>query len=72
VVSPWARSNFVDHSLSNQTSVVRFIEDNWDLGRVGGGSFDSRSSSLTGLFDFGHPNADKLLLDPSTGQRAGD
>jgi phospholipase C len=68
VVSPWARSNFVDHSLTNQTSVVRFIEDNWSLGRVGGGSFDARSNSLTGLFNFDHPTADKLMLDPSTGQ----
>ena len=68
MVSPWARQNAVDHSLTDQTSVVRFIEDNWSLGRVGGGSFDSRSGSLIGLFDFDHPGAGKLLLDPSTGQ----
>ena len=68
VVSPWARQNAVDHSLTNQASVVRFIEDNWGLGRIGGGSFDSRSDGLTGLFEFDHPTADKLVLDPTTGQ----
>jgi phospholipase C len=32
----------VDHSLTDQTSVLRFIEDNWLHGeRVGGGSFES-------------------------------
>jgi phospholipase C len=70
VVSPWARHNSVDHSLTNQTSVVRFIEDNWDLGRLGGGSIDTRSNSLTGLFSFDQPSADKLPLDPSSGQPA--
>src|SRR5262249_312725 len=29
VVSPWSRENFVDHTVTDQTSVIRFIEDNW-------------------------------------------
>ena len=29
VVSPFAKRNFVDHTLTDQTSVLRFIEDNW-------------------------------------------
>ena len=41
VVSPWARENFVDNTVTDQTSVLRFIEDNWlDGERIGGGSFD--------------------------------
>jgi phospholipase C len=70
VVSPWVRENSVDHALTNQTSVVRFIEDNWGLGRVGSGSMDTRSGSLTSLFSFDHPSADKLMLNPATGQPA--
>src|SRR5262249_28108962 len=31
VVSPWAKQNFVDHTLTDQSSVLRFIEDNWTL-----------------------------------------
>ncbi len=68
VVSPWAKVNFVDHAITDQTSVLRFIEDNWDLGRIGDQSFDERAGSLLGLFEFRAPQAKKLFLDPATGQ----
>jgi phospholipase C len=69
VVSPWAKVNFVDHTITDQSSILRFIEDNWDLGRIGDQSFDERAGSLMGLFDFARaPRAKKLLLDPATGQ----
>ena len=29
VVAPSARHNFVDHTMTDQSSIVRFIEDNW-------------------------------------------
>src|SRR5947199_9555773 len=31
VISPYAKANYVDHSVSDQSSIVRFIEDNWNL-----------------------------------------
>jgi phospholipase C len=70
VVSPWARTNHVDHAPITHASVVRFIEDNWLQGkRLGGGSFDAKSGSLAGLFDFAtHPSDAKLFLDPKTGE----
>jgi phospholipase C len=70
VVSPFARTNFVDHSTTDQTSVLRFVEDNWDLGRIGDASFDAKAGSLAGLFDFSHRrgNSARLILDPATGQ----
>jgi phospholipase C len=47
VISPYARPNFVDPSLSDQTSILRFIEDNWLGGqRLGAGSFDAIAGSL--------------------------
>ena len=73
VISPWARENYVDHTLINQASVVRFIEDNWlDGQRLGGGSFDATSGSIMGMFDFnrhgnGQDEQRKLFLDPTTG-----
>jgi phospholipase C len=68
VISPFAKRNFVDHSLTDQTSVLRFIEDNWLSGeRVGGGSFDAVAGSIEGMFDFAHPDAEVYLLDESTG-----
>jgi phospholipase C len=67
-ISPYAKQNYVDHTLTDQTSVLRFIEDNWLGGeRVGGGSFDSIAGPMTGMFDFEHPNARRYLLDDSTG-----
>jgi phospholipase C len=69
VVSPWARQNFVDHTLTDQSSVLRFIEDNWDLGRLGNQSTDAIAGSLMHMFDFNrrHSRAPVLLLDSSTG-----
>lgn len=71
VVSPWAKVNFVDHSVTDQSSILRFIEDNWELGRIGDQSFDERAGSLLNLFDFRRPGAPKLFLDPITGEPSG-
>jgi phospholipase C len=71
VVSPWARRNFVDHSVTDQSSVLRFIEDNFLGGqRIGQGSFDAITNSIAQMFDFSRDDDDhgKLFLDPSTGE----
>ena len=71
VVSPWAKQNYVDHSLTDQSSILRFIEDNWKLGRLGGGSFDTIAGTLNGMFNFkGHDSDEvrRLILDPATGE----
>jgi phospholipase C len=67
VISPWSRVNFVDHTLTDQSSVIRFIEDNWQLGRIGDGSFDELAGPITGMFDFHQRHARKLFLDRETG-----
>ena len=68
VVSPWAKTNFVDHSVTDQSSILRFIEDNWDLGRIGDQSFDAKAGVLDNMFDFhGHRHAPRLFLDPQKG-----
>lgn len=67
IISPFAKSNFVDHSLTDQTSVLRFIEDNWQLGQIGDQSFDAQAGSLLPFFDFSHPHFKRLILDPHTG-----
>ncbi len=69
VVSPYARKNFVDHSVTDQTSITNFVEDNWKLGRIGDQSYDEDAGTLLSMFDFARaPRADKLVLDPKTGQ----
>ncbi|SED48076.1 phospholipase C [Amycolatopsis tolypomycina] len=71
VVSPFSKVNHVDHTLTDQTSVLKFIEDNWFTGRIGDSSFDARAGSLTGMFDFWWPKAKKVTLDPKTGAVVG-
>ena len=67
VISPFAKHNYVDHRVTDQSSILRFIEDNWDLGRIGGGSLDVKAGTLNGFFDFDGSKAHKLILDPGTG-----
>ncbi|MDQ8043217.1 MAG: alkaline phosphatase family protein [Solirubrobacteraceae bacterium] len=69
VISPYAKSNFVSHAISDQTSVLRFIEDNWSLGRIGNGSLDVKSNPINDMFDFNQSDARSpaVFLDPDTG-----
>ena len=69
VISPYAKQNYVDHTLISQASVVRFIEDNWLGGqRIGGGSFDATAGSIMNLFNFSaSPRTTPLYLDPTLG-----
>ena len=68
IISPYSRTNWIDHTLTTQVSITRFVEDNWLRGqRLGGGSFDASAGSLLGLFSFAHPNSTRLILDPRTG-----
>ncbi len=76
VVSPWAKQNYVDHTTTDQSSSLRFIEENWGLEFVdelapaaGAGSFDRVAGSIVSMFDFdGNPeNKKALILDPLTG-----
>jgi phospholipase C len=72
VISPWAKKNVIDSTVTDQSSITRFIEDVF-LGsqRIGGGSFDSIAGPLTNMFDFSNaavmPNPNVVLLNPTTG-----
>jgi phospholipase C len=69
LISRFAKVNYVDHTTSDQSSTLKFIEDNWGLGRIGDQSFDATAGSVMQMFEFqdgGH--ASKLFLDPQTGQ----
>jgi phospholipase C len=70
IISPYAKTNFVDHAATDFTSVLKFIEDNWNLGRVGGGSLDVLANPLNNMFDFRAPHTAPLILNPSTGQKS--
>jgi len=72
VISPWAQPNYVDHTLTNQASVINFIEYNWGLGTIDGAtpkpngqaSFDRTAGTLLNLFSFRTPPSyDRVLLN---------
>ena len=62
MISPYAKTNFVDHRRTEQTSITRYIEDNWFLPRIGDSSFDARAGSLSNLFDYTQKNKKRVLL----------
>jgi phospholipase C len=72
VISPWARPNYVSNTVTDQTSVLRFIEDNFlNQQRIGQGSYDSIAGSLGDMLDFSQTkpqNGAVILLDGTTGQ----
>ncbi|HEX4108106.1 MAG TPA: alkaline phosphatase family protein [Solirubrobacteraceae bacterium] len=73
VISPWAKQNFVDNTFTEQASILRFIEDNWNLGRIGNGSADETAGTLDDMFDFNpnDPRSPGIILSDSTGEITG-
>jgi phospholipase C len=68
VISPWAKRNFVDHTVTDQSSVIRFIEDNWLNDERIPGSFDAIANSITQMLDFHQLPRPKLFLDEQSGE----
>jgi phospholipase C len=71
VISPWANKNYIDNTMTDQASIVRFIEDVFlSSQRLGGGSFDASAGTLMNMFNFTSnvaPNPNVVLLNPTTG-----
>jgi phospholipase C len=85
VISPWAKVNYIDHTPTDQSSTIAFIESNWGLGTIdqpgapttplpyGTTSFDRYAGSIMGMFDFSSaPNMKLLILDPIRGTVVSD
>ena len=72
VMSPWAKSNYIDSTVTDQSSIPRFIEDVFLASqRIGGGSFDSIAGTLDNMFDFSQSspqNGAVILVDNTTGE----
>jgi phospholipase C len=70
VISPWAKQNYVDNTFTEQASIVRFIEDNWSVGRIGNESADAAAGTLDNAFDFDqkYGHAPAIILNDTTGE----
>jgi phospholipase C len=68
IVSPYSKQNYVDGTVTDQTSILKFIEYNWNLPSIGPQSFDQKAGTLLNMFDFNHVHgAYRLFLNPATG-----
>jgi phospholipase C len=72
LISPWANPNYVDHTLTDQASVIRFVEENWRLGTIDGptplpngqAAFDRAAGTLMHMFNFeARPSLQQVLLN---------
>jgi len=70
VISPYARANFVDHTLLDQSSIIRFVEDNWlNSRRIGNGSFDTIANSIASMLAIQPTSCFRyVLLNDQTGE----
>ncbi len=60
VVSPYAKTGYVSHTQYEFGSIIRFVEDNWSLGRLN--TTDTRANSMADVFNFSQsPRKFKLL-----------
>jgi phospholipase C len=80
VISPYAKRDAVDHNLSNQASMINFVEYNWGLAGIPGSADQALAGrdagegvpfDLAGMLEFGGKANGKLYLNPVTGQREG-
>jgi phospholipase C len=68
VISPFARPNDVSNTLTDQSSIIKFIAHNWTLGQIPG-SAANIAGSLNDMFNFtGSKHVTRLFLDPATGE----
>ncbi len=76
-ISPCAAPDAVDHNISNQASIINFIEYNWHLPAIPGSTDQVQKSTdasegvpfdLAGMFDFSNCDQPALPLNPATGQ----
>jgi phospholipase C len=85
VISPLAKHNYVDHNLSDMSSIINMVEYNWHLPGISGSADQILTSAdqskhlpfdLAGMFEFSHPYgwakgwSGQLILDPTTGEPA--
>ncbi len=70
VISPWAKQNYVDSTFTEQASIPKFIEQNWELGNIGNESADDESGTLDNAFNFNqsYGHAPAVILNDTTGE----
>lgn len=55
IISPYAKKNYVSKTQYEFGSILKFIEDNWSLKRIGTSDADPTTNSIVDSFDFTKP-----------------
>jgi phospholipase C len=63
LVSPYAKPGTVEHSTLDFTSILKFVETNWQLRPLA--RRDRTAGSIAGAFDFSAPPRSPILLGNS-------
>jgi phospholipase C len=63
LVSPYARKGYIDHTLLDHTSILKFIEENWNIPPLA--QRDAKANNFTSAFDFSIPPRSPVFI-PST------
>jgi phospholipase C len=63
LVSPYARMGHIDHTLLDHTSILKFIEENWNIPPLA--ERDAKANNLTPAFDFSMTPRPPILV-PAT------
>ncbi len=60
LVSPYARTGYIDHTLLDHTSILKFIEENWNIPPLA--QRDAKANNFTSAFDFSSPPRPPVLI----------
>jgi phospholipase C len=58
VISSRANENFVDDTVTDQSSALGFIEDKWQASQLGNGSFEQLVGLIDNMVDFDRDGGD--------------
>lgn len=64
VISPYARRDFIDHHVYDFASILRYIEDKYQLPSLS--EYDRRAQSIVGSLDFSEAPISPLILHTRT------
>jgi len=64
IISPWVRSGYVDHTTLEFSSVLKFVEERFDIDPLT--ARDAQSNDLIEAFDFRQDPLDPLVLSTRT------
>lgn len=63
LVSPYAHQGYIDHTLLDHTSILKFIEENWEIQPLA--ERDAKANNFLSAFDFTAPPREPMLISGS-------